>query len=104
MAAKAYFLFSVDNLAAGATFNFTWKNIPPATAYRLDATPYDTGYGYAGSISISQVEVTRFWRRTRVEVGLPEGPGGDFHHDVLGTIKNVGNEAIYLNAYLIAVT
>jgi hypothetical protein len=105
MAASAYTLFSGTDLAPGATYSFSWKNVPAAKAYRVDAHPYNPGSYQEGYDNTTQLEVTRFWRRTRqVESPGSIGVTVEVHNDVCGAIKNVGNYPADFDVVLIAVS
>ena len=105
MAADAYTLFSGTDLAPGQTHSFGWKNVPSAKAYRLDAHPYNPGSYQDGYQNTTQLEVTRFWRRTR-QIQTPGSIGVtvEVHNDVCGEIKNVGGYATDYDVVLIAIS
>ena len=105
MAASAYTLFSGTDLAPGKSYSFSWKNVPAAKAYALDAHPYNPGSYQDGYQNTTQLEVTRFWRRTR-QIQKPGDIGVtvEVHNDVCGEIKNVGTYPSDYDVVLIAIS
>lgn len=101
MAATVYQLWTAWNMPAGASWGFTWNNIPSGKAYAADAHPWWPGSYQEGYDSVTQVEVTRFWRRTRsIQKKGSIGVDVEVHNDVLGVVKNVGNHVLHYDMYL----
>lgn len=92
-----YTLFTATGMAPGVTWNFGWNNLPQGTAYVVDAMPYNLDAYFQGYPSTIQVEISRVWRRTRQT-------GTGTHNDILGQIKNVGNDTLDYSLYLVVFT
>lgn len=101
--AKIWKVFTTALMPAGATWNYEWNNIPDYpnqgdVAYFADIDPYYQGssnQGYAGKVT---AEFT-YQRRMRII-----GPHDNLeaHHDVLGTITNLGpNDGAQITFYLV---
>ena len=102
MASTVYKIFSATGMAPGATWDFTWNNVPSGKAYAVSADPSYPGSTQEGFASTTQVEITRFWRRTRIiEKQGSIGVDVEVHKDILGKIKNVGNHTLNFDMYLI---
>ncbi len=97
MAATVHKLFTVAELAPGVTYNFVWKNVPAGKAYAVDASPFYPVHQPGNDTTTTQAEVTRFSRRRRV---IDIQGDLDIHNDVLGTVKNVGTDALHFDLYL----
>jgi hypothetical protein len=103
MSATVYKLFTMTDLAPGATAHFVWKNISGGTAYRVDAHPFYGGSTIEGFNSTTEAEVTRVWRRTRmIEKQGSIGVTVEVHNDILGDVKNVGGHKLDFDLWLIA--
>ena|SRR6185295_13808328 len=101
MSATVYKLFTVYDMAPGATYSFEWKNIPDGKAYAVDASPFWPGDYYEGYGNTTQVEVMRQSRRRR-QIQKPGSIGvtTEVHSDILGEIKNVGSHKLNFELYL----
>jgi hypothetical protein len=97
MAATVHKLFTATDVPPGATYHFTWNNIPSGKAYAVDAQPFHL-VSSTGPSGTTQAEVTRFWRRTRI-IQLT-GHDVEAHNDVLFNVKNVGNIECHFHLYL----
>jgi hypothetical protein len=102
MAATVYKIFSSTGMAPGVTWNFTWNNVPDGKAYAVSADPSYPGSYQEGYASTTELEITRFWRRTRI-IQKPGSIGVDVevHKDVLGQVKNVGGHTLNFDMYLV---
>jgi hypothetical protein len=96
MAATVYSnLFTAFDVPPGGKFSFEWRNIPQGKAYAIDAQPYNPGSYQEGYNNTTEVEVTRFWRRTRsIQKQGSIGVTVEVHNDVLGEIKNIGPDKL----------
>lgn len=101
MAATVYKLFTAQDVAPGATYNFIWKNVPAGKAYSIDASPYWHGSTNEGFDSVTQAEVLKWSRRRRViELSDNAFSNTEVHNDVLGAVKNVGGHVMDFDLYL----
>ena len=89
-------------IASGETKEFVWEDVPEGLAYAVDVDPFYPTSDNETANETTEAEVIRVRRRTRVIEKLRMRGGADFevHHDILGTVKNVGDHVLYFDLYL----
>jgi hypothetical protein len=105
VAATVHPIFFVNGVAPGTSHGFTWKNLPQGTAYAMDAHPYRVTANYPVGLTVTtEVELTRVWRKTReTEETDQEGfKKLDVHNDISAVYKNVGQQSLDVDFYVIA--
>jgi hypothetical protein len=93
MASSIKKIFTINNLAPGASTTKSWqKPNPPLAVWYIQAIPLASSFsqGQFGSV---EVEVTRVWRK------LNRTLGADDEHEIWYKIKNVGTEEVDADVY-----
>ncbi len=89
-------------VGSGESQEFVWEDIPDGLTYAVDVDPSYPINDNETANETTEAEVTRVRRRTRVieKLGMRGGVDFEVHHDILGTVKNVGEHPLYFDLYL----
>jgi hypothetical protein len=95
MAAKLIDTKQDLKLASGESLTRSWNRATGKAVYSANAVPRSTGSTTEGFDQVTQLEVTRLWRKY-----IFTEKSNDFEHEIWYTVKNVGNDTARFNVYL----